>query len=253
MMPAQVHFGLVSSAAAIASLASLALSVAGRARPRRPHRPDGHRVLDDDRAVRRSTRSRRPGFIVGPNGDHRARRRPRRCRSAPACWRSPRCRRCAARAASQPLIVAQVALFVGVLMLRPDRRSRCPTPSRPSRRPSPLPRSSCSPSAPPASALLIVPRRAHLHADAPQRRPRRSRSAAPGSASRSTPTSSLGPMTLGFYVGHLLEIGAVAARRRSRPRWTSSAPAPRARWSATSPRPSSSPPRRPTSGRACAP
>ena len=39
-----------------------------RARPRRPQRPDGHGVLDDDRAVRRSTRSRRPGIIVGQNG-----------------------------------------------------------------------------------------------------------------------------------------------------------------------------------------
>ncbi len=62
----------------------------------------------------------------------------------------------------------------------------------------------------------------------------------------------IGAMTVAFYLGHLLEILAVllvsvpAALDIKRA-------APRARSSATSPRPSWSPPRRPTSARACAP
>jgi HD-GYP domain-containing protein (c-di-GMP phosphodiesterase class II) len=115
MIPATVHFGLVSSAAAIASLASLALSVAG-ARAR-----DGRSVLmgtafSTMTALFAIHALATPGFIVGSNGiialagglSVPAGAGLLALTSLPALRRPGRVR---------PLIVAQVAVFFGVLLL----------------------------------------------------------------------------------------------------------------------------------------
>ena len=115
MMPATVHFGLVSAAAAIASLASIALSVAG-ARAR-----DGRSVLmgmafSTMTALFAVHALATPGFIAGPNGiialagglSVPVGAGLLALTSLPALRRPGRV---------QPLIIAQIAIFFGVLLL----------------------------------------------------------------------------------------------------------------------------------------
>lgn len=114
MMPAPVHFGLVSIAAAIASLASLALSIAG-ARAR-----DGRTMLmgmafSTMTALFAIHALATPGFIVGKNGiialagglSVPAGAALLALTALPSLRRPSRV---------QPLIIAQVSLFFGVLI-----------------------------------------------------------------------------------------------------------------------------------------
>ncbi len=205
MMPSQVHFGLVSSAAAIASLASLALSIAG-ARAR-----DGRTVL---MGIAFSTMTAlfalhalaTPGFIVGKNGIIAL----AGGLSVPvgagllALTALPSLRR---PGRVQPLIVTQIALFVGVLIFGLIGLSM----------PESVPAIPQAKSAP--AVFLLVAGAAFLallivRAVRTYGLTRRSADLAVALGCAWLGVTlyvnlMIGPMTLGFYLGHVLEIAAV--------------------------------------------
>ncbi len=205
MMPSAVHFGLVSSAAAIASLASLALSVAG-ARAR-----DGRTVL---MGIAFSTMTAlfalhalaTPGFIVGQNGIIAL----AGGLSVPvgagllALTALPSLRR---PGRVQPLIVAQIALVFAVLIFGLVGLSM----------PESIPAVPQAKSAPAIGLLvagagflsLLI-----LRAVRTYMLTRRSADLAVALGCAWLGVTlyvnlMIGPMTLGFYLGHLLEIAAV--------------------------------------------
>jgi HD-GYP domain-containing protein (c-di-GMP phosphodiesterase class II) len=205
MMPAPVHFGLVSIAAGIASLASLALSIAG-ARAR-----DGRTILmgmafSTMTALFAVHALATPGFIAGPNGIIAL----AGGLSVPvgagllALTALPSLRR---PSRVQPLIVAQVALFFGVVVLGLVGLSM----------PEAIPAVPQAKSAP-AIALLVAGAAclALLIVRAVRTYMLTRRSAdltvALGCAWLGVTLYAnlvVGAMTLAFYLGHLLEIAAV--------------------------------------------
>ena len=204
-----------------------------RPRRRRPRRAARHRVLDDDRAARRPRPrdARRPRR---PQRRDRARRRPLAPRRRRSCSRSPRCPPCAAPATVGPLLAP-----AGRARRRASSRSARSALAVPVARPGgaraarPAPPTRCSPS---ALAFCVLLAHRAMRTFALTRRPADLlvASAASWLGVALVRAADDRPGTLGFYLGHVLELAGVALVGDPGRAATSRAPAPRARSSATS-------------------